>query len=49
MTKTKIAVCIPMTSKKQNWTRIGDCFFLKIFLNLLLNPPTFFFYKSENK
>lgn len=32
MTKTKIAICIPMTSKKQNWSALGDCFFLKIFL-----------------
>ncbi len=32
MTKTKIAVCIPMTSKKQNWMKLGDCFFITIFL-----------------
>ncbi len=32
MTKTKIAICIPMTSKKQNWMKLGDCFFIKIFL-----------------
>jgi len=32
MTKTKIAICIPMTSKKQNWMKLGDCFFITIFL-----------------
>jgi len=32
MTKTKIAICIPMTSKKQNWTKLGDSFFITIFL-----------------
>ena len=32
MTKTKIAVCIPMTSKKQNWMKLGDSFFITIFL-----------------
>jgi len=28
----KIAICIPMTSKKQDWKNIWDCDFLKIFL-----------------
>lgn len=32
MTKTKIAICIPMTSKKQKWTTLGECYFIKIFL-----------------
>ena len=32
MTKTKIAICIPMTSKNQNWMKLGDSFFITIFL-----------------